>query len=348
MWAAAALVAVLSATVPGAAPKHAKAKLPGVTVTTQAKAQDFHLADLASARHELCQWACVKDAYIFSLPCQNVKFAKELWKVKDPAQKNLMIQKHHIETSISSAQLDEAWSAAKEMYTAFCARSDLPAGSKVCTSVTLKTTYTAPTRASHWVLSAAPPAAAPKHAKPKAGLPGITPQVKMQDPNLEDLASARRELHQWACARADYSASLPCRNVKFAKELSKIKDPAQKTLMIQKQQIETTSGSPEAKVARLDKAWSSTKEMYTAFCSRSDMPAGSKVCTNMTLKNTYTHPTRPSHWGMQGKPTAAEHAGAHQSVASARRAGAHSEGSKDSLLPTMVEVTPTITRNCLP
>jgi len=157
------------------------------------------------------------------------------------------------------------------------------------------------------VLSAPVPGAAPKHAKhakhakPKAGLPGVTPQAKVQDPKLADLASARRDLYQWGCAKDVYSVSIPCQNVKFAKELSKIKDPAQKTLMIQKHQIETTTGSPEAKVARLDKAWSSTKEMYTAFCSRSDVPAGSKVCTNMTLKNTYTHPTRPSNWGAAPK-----------------------------------------------
>jgi len=304
MWAAAALVAVLSAPVPGAAPKHAKPKagLPGVTVTTQAKVQDPDLADLASARRELYQWACAKDAYSTSLPCQNVQYAKELSKVKDAAQKSLMIQKHQIEGSRRGP--DEAWSAAKDMYTAFCARRDLPAESKVCTSVTLKKTYTASTRPSHWVLSAAAPAAAPKHAKPKAGLPGVTPQVKMQDPNLEDLASARRELHQWACAKDTFSASIPCQNVKFAKELAKVKDAAQKSLMIQKHQAESTTGSPEAKAARLDKAWRTTKNMYVQFCARSDLPAGSKVCTNATLKNTYMQSKRPSNYGVSPKKTA--------------------------------------------
>ena len=51
------------------------------------------------------------------------------------------------------------------------------------------------------VLSAPVPGAAPKHAKPKAGLPGVTPQAKVQDPKLADLASARRDLYQWGCAK---------------------------------------------------------------------------------------------------------------------------------------------------
>ena len=126
------------------------------------------------------------------------------------------------------------------------------------------------------------PGAVPKHGVPKAGL---------------ELAEARKDLFQWACAIDEYLSSIPCKNVKYANDLAKVKDTTQKAAMVLKHKKERQGSTPTTKVARFDEAWLATKTMYTAFCARSDKPAESKVCTNLTLKNTFTADKRPSNWG---------------------------------------------------
>ena len=126
------------------------------------------------------------------------------------------------------------------------------------------------------------PEAAPKHGVPTAGL---------------GIAEARRDLFQWACAQSFWASSIPCKNVKYANDLAKVKDATQKAVMIMKHKKERNASTTKTKVARLDEAWLATKTMYTAFCARTDKPAESKVCTNLTMKKTFTVDKRPSSWG---------------------------------------------------
>ena len=150
------------------------------------------------------------------------------------------------------------------------------------------------------VLGAAVP---PKHAGPKPRPLGINPAMKASDPHPEDIATARRDLLAWGCPRVEHSSALPCKNATFYKSLAKIKDPSKRKKMVEQHQLEQSPRvptTPEAKAAFADSAWLGIKVLYTAYCARGDIPLGSKVCTNVTLKTAFSAATRPKNWSMGG------------------------------------------------